>query len=161
MLQRFAVCYNLLQCVVGTEMLRRGVIECIRACCSVFTVCCSVLLCVSGQRVGCEREHILNMQCVAVCCSVLQCVAVCCSVLQCVAVCCSVLQCGAIGMRCTVTQFSVNTELCYMHGSVYICVALQHTATHCNALQHTATHCNTLQHTATHCNTALPKEIYF
>jgi len=34
---------------------------------------------------------VLELQCVAVCCSVLQCVAVCCSVLQCVAVCCSVL----------------------------------------------------------------------
>jgi len=33
----------------------------------------------------------IELQCVAVCCSVLQCVAVCCSVLQCVAVCCSVL----------------------------------------------------------------------
>jgi len=41
-----------------------------------------------------------QLQCVAVCCSVLQCVAVCCSVLQCVAVCCSVLQCVAV--RCSV-----------------------------------------------------------
>ena len=34
-----------------------------------------------------------QMQCVAVCCSVLQCVAVCCSVLQCAAARCSVLHC--------------------------------------------------------------------
>jgi len=34
-------------------------------------------------------EDIRELQCVAVCCSVLQCVAVRCSVLQCVAVCCS------------------------------------------------------------------------
>jgi len=49
-----------------------------------------------------------ELQCVAVCCSVLQCVAVCCSVLQeadkecelqCVAVCCSVLQCVAVCCR--------------------------------------------------------------
>jgi len=38
-------------------------------------------------------SHLLeeNVQCVAVCCSVLQCAAVCCSVLQRVAACCSVL----------------------------------------------------------------------
>jgi len=40
-----------------------------------------------------ECCDLLEMQCVAVCCSVLQCVAMCCSVLHCVAVCCSVLQC--------------------------------------------------------------------
>jgi len=34
----------------------------------------------------------VELECVAVCCSVLQCVAVCCSVLQRVAACCSVLQ---------------------------------------------------------------------
>jgi len=51
-------------------------------------VCCSVLQCVA---VCCSV-----LQCVAVCCSVMQCVAVCCSVLQCVAVCCSVLQCVAV-----------------------------------------------------------------
>ena len=52
-------------------------------------------------REACEaavamRFEELEIQCVAVCCSVLQCVAVCCSVLQCVAVCCSVLQCFAV-----------------------------------------------------------------
>ena len=31
-----------------------------------------------------------DLQCAAVCCSVVQCAAECCSVLQCVAVCCSV-----------------------------------------------------------------------
>jgi len=37
-----------------------------------------------------------NIQCVAVCCSMLQYTAVCCSVLQCVAVRCSALQCVAV-----------------------------------------------------------------
>jgi len=41
----------------------------------------------SGMRLFC---CLVEIQCVAVCCSVMQCVAVCCSVLQCVAVCCSV-----------------------------------------------------------------------
>jgi len=59
-----------------------------------------------------------ELQCVAVCCSVLhhsstvygvatigrvnvlQCVAVCCSVLQCVAVCCSALQCSTSFIDC-------------------------------------------------------------
>jgi len=36
------------------------------------------------------RMHVLYVQSVAVCCSVLQCIAVCCSVLQCIVVCCSV-----------------------------------------------------------------------
>ena len=45
-----------------------------------------------------------NMQCVAVCCSVLHCVAVCCIVLQCVAVRCSVLQCVAVQLTCSVLQ---------------------------------------------------------
>ena len=43
-----------------------------------------------------NREGKTDVQCVAVCCSVLQCAAVCFSVLQCVAVCCSVLQCVAV-----------------------------------------------------------------
>jgi len=55
-----------------------------------------------GQRVGriqkaCRRyarhrSQGVELQCVAVCCSVLQCVAACCSVLQRAAACCSVLQ---------------------------------------------------------------------
>jgi len=47
----------------------------------------------------------VNVQCVAVCCSVLQCVAVRCSVLQCVAVCCSALQCvQCVAMCCSVSR---------------------------------------------------------
>ena len=34
---------------------------------------------------------VCELQCVAVCCSVLQCVALCCSALQCVAMCCSTI----------------------------------------------------------------------
>jgi len=48
-------------------------------------VCCSAL---QGVEMRCSV-----LQCVAVRSNVLQCVAVCCSVLQCVAVCCSVSQC--------------------------------------------------------------------
>jgi len=44
-----------------------------------------LLLCV-------EEVVAMQLQCVALCCSVLQCVAVCCSVLQSVDVCCSLLQ---------------------------------------------------------------------
>jgi len=47
-----------------------------------------------------DYGSIYELQCVAVCCSVLQCVAVCCSALQCVAVCCSVLQCVAMCLYC-------------------------------------------------------------
>jgi len=43
-------------------------------------VCCSVLQCVAGVSVCCQRCFVRIMQYVAVCCSVLQCVAVCCSV---------------------------------------------------------------------------------
>ena len=43
---------------------------------------------------GCSMRK--EIQCVAVCCSVLQCVAAWSNVLQCVAVCCSVLQCVAV-----------------------------------------------------------------
>ena len=71
-------------------------------------VCCSVLQC---GAVCCSV-----VQCVAVCCSVLQCVAVCCSVLQCAAVCCSVLQCAAV--CCSVLQC---VAVCY---SVLQCVAV-------------------------------------
>jgi len=60
-------------------------------------VCCSVLQC--GAVVGRRSALFLSfsvLQCVAAWCSVLQCVAVCCSMLECVAVCCSVLQCVAV-----------------------------------------------------------------
>jgi len=53
----------------------------------------------------------IELQWVAVCCSVLQCVAVCCSVLQCIAVCCSVLQCVAVW--CSVLQCDWATGIEY------------------------------------------------
>ena len=60
---------------------------------------CSVLQCVDlCDSLPSEISEMLayvQVQFVAVCCSVLKCVAVCCSVLQCVAVWCSVSQCGA------------------------------------------------------------------
>jgi len=68
----------------------------------------SIILC----KAKCEHHLLIavarsvissdDMQCVAVCCSVLQCAAVCHNVLQCVALCCSVLQCVAV--CCSVMQ---------------------------------------------------------
>ena len=49
-----------------------------------------------GKEVQCVAVCCSVLQRVVVCCSVLQCVAVCCSVLQRVVVCCSVLQCIAV-----------------------------------------------------------------
>ena len=50
---------------------------------------------VDGFLAGVEEdEELKELQCVAVCCSVLLSVAVCRSVLQCVTVCCSVLRCA-------------------------------------------------------------------
>ena len=48
---------------------------------------CSVLQCVAREYIeeGPRVESSGQLQCIAVCCSVLQCVAVCCSVLQCAA----------------------------------------------------------------------------
>jgi len=67
-----------------------------------------------------------NIQCVAVCCSVLQYVAVHCNVLQCVAVCCSVLQCVAV--RCSALQCggTVNRNM--------QCVAVRCSALQCVAV---------------------------
>ena len=67
MLQYVAACSSVLQCDATT---------------------CSVVQCILGGVA-------LNVECGAMCCSVLLCVAVCCNVLQRVAVCCSVLQCVA------------------------------------------------------------------
>jgi len=58
---------------------------------------CKMCVCLVGVAV--YIDVCSELQCVAVCCSVLQCVAVyidVCSELQCVAVCCSVLQCIAV-----------------------------------------------------------------
>jgi len=141
-----------------------------------YAVGCSELQCVAvcvaadlygaTLRVRCVYSYSCpgNVQCVAVCCSVLQCVAVCCSALQCVAVwavCCSVLQCPG---NLLMSFKKIKSQLLHFktdfHGdrntlqhTATHCNTLQDTATHCNTLQHTATHCNTLQHTATHCNT--------
>jgi len=49
-----------------------------------------------------ESLHRLQVQCVAVCCSVLQRIAVYCSMLHRAAACCSVLQCGEV--CCSVVQ---------------------------------------------------------
>ena len=97
-----------------------------------------------------------ELQCVAVCCSVVQCVAVCCSVYQCVAVCCSALQCVAVCLiqgvsyhqiqgRCAKEVVPLVTcwVLCwrfrkyliqgrFMKGVVPLVT--------CNKLQHTSTH---------------------
>ena len=63
---------------------------------------------------ACGEVVFSNVQCIAVCCSVLQCVAVYFNVVRCVAVCCSVLQ-----------QFSevdthVNKDLCKRKRGLYI-----------------------------------------
>jgi len=60
-----------------------------------------------------ETGESVELQCVAVCCSVLQCVAVCCSVLQCVAVCCSVLQTHA-----NATVQTLSRPLALLHACV-------------------------------------------
>ena len=57
------------------------VLQCMLQCVAV-----CVAVCV-GLRHPVREFHMIVLQCVAVCCSVLQCVAVSCSVLQCVAVC--------------------------------------------------------------------------
>jgi len=81
-LQFFAACCSVLQCVVRPLAHAGGLTVAAYLVCLCVAVCCSAL------------------QCVAVCCSVLQCIAVCCSELQCVAVCCSTLQC--VAARCSV-----------------------------------------------------------
>ena len=110
-LQRFAVCYSVLLCVlecvgVASVSLLIGVRCSVLQCVSVlpcFAVCCYVFWSVLEwlpSRCGqvCVAACCSMLQCVAVCCcvfcSVLECVAECASsVLQCVAVCCSMVQC--------------------------------------------------------------------
>ena len=63
---------------------------------------------VNTRKSRCSVWH--DLQCVAVCCSVLPCVAVCCRVLPCVAGCCRVLQGVAVCCRvlqCVAVCFSV------------------------------------------------------
>jgi len=113
---------------------------------NVVAVCCSVLQCVA-DRCRCMR---VLLQCVAgdCCCRVLQGVAGCCRVLQGVAVCCSVLKCVAVCWSVLQGEAKARMDLDAIHTvRSWLCLALQHTATHCN------TYCNTLQHNATQCNT--------
>ena len=111
-----------------------------------------------------SRIWYVQLQCVAVCCSVLQCVAVCCSVwqcvavfhgfpliwyvqLQCVAVCCSVLQCVAV--CCSVLWFStymvcpVAIHMMYPTANESLC---------CSVLQCVAVCCSVLQCVAVCCS---------
>jgi len=82
----------------------------------------------SGGEGSAAQRVVSQVQCVAVCCSVLQRGAVCCSVLQCVAVCWSVLQCVAVCcsvLQCVAVSYNVlqcDPECC----SAYIgrCSAL-------------------------------------
>jgi len=84
-----AVCWSVVMCdAVWCSVL--NVLQCIAVDLQCVAVCWSVL------------------QCVGVCCSVLQCIAACCSVLQCIAACCSVLQCAAL--YCRVLQY---VKLCF------------------------------------------------
>ena len=78
-LQRFAVCYSVLQQTNFAEVCG-SMLQRVAVCCSVLqcvAVCCSVL-----QRVAANTPCRSAWQCGAVCCSVLQCAAVCCSTLQ-------------------------------------------------------------------------------
>ena len=70
-LQRVALCCNVLQCPAGSDIL-----------------CFSIAICAPFRRVSARfgTHTVLH----AHCCSVSQCVAVCCSVLHCIAVPCSV-----------------------------------------------------------------------
>ena len=58
----------------------------------------------------------MQLQCVAVCCSVLQCAAVCCSVLQCVndlaKPSTEFLRCGAVAVFDSVLQYAAVSFLC-------------------------------------------------
>ena len=83
----------------------------------------------SGVPRAISRGPVTDMQCVAVCCSVLQCVAVCCSVLQCVAVYSRVLQCVAV---------------CYsrLHCAKVCCSVLQGVAVGCSVSKCDAVCCS-------------------
>ena len=77
----------------------------------------------NGKVFDSPLHRVLQVLCVAVCCSVWQCVAVCCSVLQCVVVCCSVLQC--VVMCCSVLQcVAVCCSVLAVCCSAYVCVAV-------------------------------------
>ena len=105
-----------------------------------------------------------NLQCVAVCCSVLQCVEVCCSVsqcvavcwwqiveeyveyqgggnIQCVAVCCSVLQCVAVCLQCVGGKQLKSTLNITCRQSTVCCRVLQCVAVCCSVLQCAAVCC--------------------
>jgi len=92
------------------------------------TLCCSVLSLMYVNR----RVHVWHyssrrdMQCIAVCCSVLQCVAVCCSVLQCLAVCCSLMS--------SVTRPMTHWLLQCVAACVLQCVAVCSSALQCVAV---------------------------
>jgi len=66
------MCGGVLQCVALYYWL-----QCVAVCCSVFSMCCGVVLFVRWQRLpryACVLESVV--QCVVMCCSVLQFVAV-------------------------------------------------------------------------------------
>ena len=99
-----------------------GMWACTHVCVNVFHVC--VCVCVRERENERARAWVhtftVQLQCVAVCCSVLplQCVAVCCRALQCVAVGCSALQC--VSVRCSqivlcVLFFSQNNKGVQLH----------------------------------------------
>ena len=92
-----------------------------------------------------------QVQCVAVCCSVLQCVAVCCSVLQYAVVCCivlqfcSVLQCVALKLFCTMAQ---DVSHHYSRRSSQV----QRVAVCCSMLQYVVVCCSVSQCVAVCCS---------
>jgi len=84
------------------------VLQCFAVCCSVLQCVSNMNKSHMNEfgRVGVNKWTSV-VQCVVVCCSVLQCVAVCHSVLQCGAVCSSMMQC--VAMSCNVLQCCHNT----------------------------------------------------
>ena len=108
-------------------------IVCCSECCSVscgllqrVAVSCSEGSNARGTSVILSSSMAVNLQCVAVCCSVLQCVAVCCSVLQfvgCVAVCVAVCAtvCAAV---CAAVRAAVCIAVC-VAACVAVCAALR------------------------------------
>jgi len=126
--------------------LCNSVLQCVAVCCSVccsvcWNVCCSVL----------QRVVVFT-----VCCSVLLCVAVRCSVLHCVALCCTVLQCSKLRDISVVnlkdaTGICENQRLSLTTGtwlSTECCNVLQSVAMCCRVLQCVAECCRVLQHVA-------------
>jgi len=104
-----------------------------------------------AQEVQCGAVCCSVLQCVAVCCSVLQCVAVCCCMLQCVAVCCCMLQCVAVCCNvCVCNMCRPSPELtirnvgnvhkipsCLLGVCIYTCVHIAHV---CVQLQYACYH---------------------